>query len=538
MQDKNLDLGANLASESSLNSVLKGAMVKMIRPFISALVAIALLATTSFASADTPDLLQQGQGDPKFSYYREMPATWPGFLTNEPFKPNSQCWRLGSASQCEFDSSTGGHGFIIAPLCEDVNQMFCIESIYAVSDSGVRVEARPLGQVKSDLFRPFGVETALGRLESRGPSYWSFDGKEGLDQTYLANLFTMVTWEKGAQFVDLVGVEIALTPVRIAPGGHVEKSLPTGFRFGMTMKLQETTGGFLMGRLKDLEINQVPEGSGSGRRVSIEAAPERVPKVGGSGPGRMAYSMQDANFLAEELSKNGDYARATEYLWRGYSRRSGTFGCAQASSGFYGSGSTNALLYAVDPPVLKDNSLTYSVAGVHFLEDGRSTNQGSYTMRLRSDVARCIYGFTNAPVAATVQVIGEDGSQGIAVTTVGEKNGWLTLTASGFSFSGKEIRVRVTQPFTKTLSKFIGSTRKLTPGQRLEIRSLISRAEHNEIIICTGTYVSKESKLLALARAQAVCNYAKSLDVKHIFKSEAKQTQVKGFDARVTVRSS
>jgi len=64
---------------------------------------------------------------------------------------------------------------------------------------------------------------------------------------------------------------------------------------------------------------------------------------------------------------------------------------------------------------------------------------------MRSSVARCIYGFTAAPVSATVSIVAADGTAQVATTVLGEKNGWLYLTASGFTFSSPTVRVKLTQ---------------------------------------------------------------------------------------------
>lgn len=63
---------------------------------------------------------------------------------------------------------------------------------------------------------------------------------------------------------------------------------------------------------------------------------------------------------------------------------------------------------------------------------------------MRSDIARCLYGFSKAPISGTVTVTGE-GEQKIATTIVSEKNGWLKLSANGFTFSTKTIKVKLSQ---------------------------------------------------------------------------------------------
>jgi hypothetical protein len=88
--------------------------------------------------------------------------------------------------------------------------------------------------------------------------------------------------------------------------------------------------------------------------------------------------------------------------------------------------------------------LSYKVASLHYLPDG-SAFHGSYDLIIRSDVARCLYKFSNAPISATISIVSEDGTNQVASTTVGEKDGWLYLSANGFTFSSPTVKVKLTQ---------------------------------------------------------------------------------------------
>jgi hypothetical protein len=70
---------------------------------------------------------------------------------------------------------------------------------------------------------------------------------------------------------------------------------------------------------------------------------------------------------------------------------------------------------------------------------------GSYDLTLRSDVARCIYGFSKAPIKAEISITSSDGEKKVATTTVNEKDGWLYLSAKGFTFSTPLINVKLSQ---------------------------------------------------------------------------------------------
>ena len=79
------------------------------------------------------------------------------------------------------------------------------------------------------------------------------------------------------------------------------------------------------------------------------------------------------------------------------------------------------------------------------MQDGTTLFKGVYNLVMRSDVARCLYGFSKAPVKATVSVIGASGSPEVATVIVGEKDGWLYLSANNFEFSSPTVQVKLTQ---------------------------------------------------------------------------------------------
>ena len=74
--------------------------------------------------------------------------------------------------------------------------------------------------------------------------------------------------------------------------------------------------------------------------------------------------------------------------------------------------------------------------------------KGSYDLVLRSEFARCLYGFTTAPIRAKVSVVSTDGStQDIATESLREDatRQWLYLSAKNFTFSSPTIKVKLTQ---------------------------------------------------------------------------------------------
>ena len=126
--------------------------------------------------------------------------------------------------------------------------------------------------------------------------------------------------------------------------------------------------------------------------------------------------------------------------------------CLNDSSKLVGFVTTNAMAYSGTAPTWDGESLQYKVAGLHFLPDGKTLTSGSYDLAMRSDTARCLYGFTNAPISASISVTSADGEQKVATTVLNEKNGWLYLAAYGFSFSAPTIKIKLTQEKPKVVT--------------------------------------------------------------------------------------
>ncbi len=119
---------------------------------------------------------------------------------------------------------------------------------------------------------------------------------------------------------------------------------------------------------------------------------------------------------------------------------------SNASQGVTGIVTTNATQYSGGPPSFnkEEGILEYKVAAPHFTPK-KVDFLGTYDLLMRSDVARCVYGFTNAPIKASLSIVNNGANQNIATENLGEKNGWVFLSAAGFTFSDPTIRVKLTQ---------------------------------------------------------------------------------------------
>ena len=111
--------------------------------------------------------------------------------------------------------------------------------------------------------------------------------------------------------------------------------------------------------------------------------------------------------------------------------------------------STNATQYIAGPPTFEEasQSLDYKVAAPHYLSNG-SVFQGTYNLQVSETLAKCIYGFTDAPISATVSVISSDGAAKVMTTLVSTSGGFVRLSVAGFTFSSPTIRVKLSQKST------------------------------------------------------------------------------------------
>ena len=141
-----------------------------------------------------------------------------------------------------------------------------------------------------------------------------------------------------------------------------------------------------------------------------------------------------------------DTSIGTNRVWKFMSiGGGGGSSCLADKSKVLGIVTTNALGYAGESPAYKNGFLDYKVAGLHYLPGGKDLVLGSYDLVMRSDTARCLYGFSKAPLSATVSVTNDKGNKTMATTVVSEKNGWLKMAAYGFTFSKKTIKVKITK---------------------------------------------------------------------------------------------
>jgi len=216
--------------------------------------------------------------------------------------------------------------------------------------------------------------------------------------------------------------------------------------------------------------------AGTRNRAQFESGPEIRNAI--SSPS--AYSTTGMAELLAWLPHIGDKSTADVSRWMLRSMSDGELAgassCFSNRSQLNGLLMTNATQYSAGPPTFDraTGSLEYKVAAPHYTSGG-STFLGTYDLVMRSSVARCLYGFTNAPLNVSISVVDNDGGNSVATKVVSERDGWLRIAAYGFGFSAPTIKVQMTQevaPVTKPSNTAKGKRATITCAKGRQQRTV------------------------------------------------------------------
>ena len=252
----------------------------------------------------------------------------------------------------------------------------------------------------------------------------------------------------------------------------LRQSFPADVKFGMVIRFSKVISGWMHGRIGSPEIDY--ELTSYGTRIDIQGESAQVPIVGGwASPTEFSTENKDKYKriltdigTAALLSSSTDLAMEMVQIWNKTLKDTAVANpsqwnfynlpdrdiatasdCIKSSKTLSGFVTTNSTTYTAAPPIYNKEAgtLDYKVASLHLLPDGK-VFKGMYNLYIDSKVARCIYKFSNAPISATVSVTTADGGQqSVATTVVNERNGWLYLSANGFTFSSPVIQVKLSQ---------------------------------------------------------------------------------------------
>ena len=261
---------------------------------------------------------------------------------------------------------------------------------------------------------------------------------------------------------------------------------PTNFsndvKVGVVVRVSNQVRGWLNGRVQSPEIDFVRLNERLSR-LEVVGSPTTVQKVYGktliaTGDKEVVDSIryfgwnESAQYLGTTTADDVKSIPIFE-LWRKYipdeaesMRTYWSFAVAGTSNqrcfaeapGVVGIVTTNAVVYEPSAPAFINSELQYRVAGVP-LTPTKERFPGSYDLVIDSKVARCLYGFTDAPIKATVSVSAEDGARTVETIVTGERDGWFSLGAYGFGFSSPTIKVQLKQdPTPSATNSSAGST--------------------------------------------------------------------------------
>jgi len=269
----------------------------------------------------------------------------------------------------------------------------------------------------------------------------------------------------------------------------LRQSFPDGYRFKVQARLGDSPTGWFHGRLFSpvIDLNS----SAGITNLTVSANPVKVPVIGGyikqsdmtpemktyyashrpgGAFGRLspngisnqidlaspyASNIFDIYSLWSKIFGNKASATQSEWSFRTLELNGEDNSCFRDSKNLVGVVSTNSMMYSGGAPAFNKNegTLDYKVGAPHLASNG-DVFKGSYDLQLRSDVARCLYKFSSAPIKATVSIASDNGDSNIATTIVSEDKatGWLRMSASNFMFSNPTVKIRITQESTSMVN--------------------------------------------------------------------------------------
>ena len=399
----------------------------------------------------------------------------------------AKCTKL-SDKNCRPGPDTELTAIFQAPKCESSREVNCIEDLFA-QVSGQTIRGIFLGYV-SDVEIPANRSVGiLGRGSST--SLWQIPGvvHAGGTDTYGVAVQYDLDYS-GGRFKAYPGFHASIVPYtdRPVPSSGLSSSnlnlcpwkkngvcssvheFSLGSTFGLQLRFESHIQNWFAARMSNVDI-KVKSGPGSSKSVQVVGSPVQVATLDAKIPranvpaklkkilARIGLDPQKTNGLGA-VANDGFTTEVVEAVKgptrdqaSGYSsawnlealpNNTGAF-CTGAPNRVLGIVSTNAMAFQAGPPQLRGGFLNYEVAGLHYLPGGQQLALGTYELVISSDYARCLYGFSQAPISGSVAVVNDRGQKTIATTTFGEKNGWVKLSAKGFTFSKKTIKVKITK---------------------------------------------------------------------------------------------
>ena len=270
----------------------------------------------------------------------------------------------------------------------------------------------------------------------------------------------------------------------------LKHAFPADVTFKLKLRLSKEPGGWVHGRMANPSVSF--EESGSNTVMTVAAEPVKVPAVGAvstfaglpaniqnwfqtncSSAGNsncgtrnpdnpwtnsllrnaivepLPYRDESFNQLSVWNDFINDTAGAEPTQWNVRTLDAGEMEesseCISGATGITGVVTTNSTLYSKGPPTYNSTTKTldYRVAAPHFKRDGVTPFLGEYHLLVREDVAKCLYGFSGSSVTSDVDVLGEDGAEKSAQTSITKVGDYYHFSATGFTFSAPTIKAKL-----------------------------------------------------------------------------------------------
>ena len=409
---------------------------------------------------------------------------------------------------------------IYLPKCTDTLTNYCIDSL-AISESS-ETPLQPGTLLGYTDARTYVADIARGVPESSTTSRWKVPGvknQAGTD-TYAVKVLLdgFLSATSNALYVFQVSALIEpyaektisantsqeCTSWQSGTACGVRKDFIEGQKAQLSVRLPNTITGWLHGRLKGAGIS-VEKFDTTQNKVTVTAENVSVPELNTLFTDAQVDTLANPSFFrpngrkwnsvnagnpaslewVKQLAKPLNETATGEHTTWSFSTIppiANANKCFQDKTRLLGLVMTNSLVYSPGAPEFDGKQLNYQVGGLHFKSDGKTPTTGTYDLLMRSDAARCLYNFTDAPLSASVTVTtAAGGEQQISTTVLNEKDGWLHLGAYGFTFSSPILRVKLT-----------GVPKNIVQNQSSDNKKVASPAAKKYTLTCVKGKVVKK----------------------------------------------
>lgn len=376
----------------------------------------------------------------------------------------------------------------IIPECSDSKTQICLVSLKVGEVGKELVAAKYTGA--ADNYRTFDPVESKNLLEGGSVSVYESDWKHTGGSQYGVMIRPTQFWDAKKKKFNIFSLQAYVMPFIAGSSTsdtclfrgttcQVLKDFPENTRLEVSFRVPNELGGWFSGRMRAPEI-KVEKFSSTVNTITISSEPVKVAALGlkkkfsdfsatekmwqqnhgswsvngGKATGANSWQPDVFPFIDYYRKETNDTSIGSNNVWAMATIGSGGGSrCLEDKTKVLGIVTTNALGYSGESPEFKKGFLDYKVAGLHYEVGGKDLVLGSYDLVMRSETARCLYGFSNAPLSATVSVTGGTGAKNVATTVVSEKNGWLKMAAYGFTFSNKTIKVKISKKAVKPSPK-------------------------------------------------------------------------------------